>query len=278
MPANRHDQYPVPERVGRALVVYLGGITFRRYPADPRFGTRNYYTPGPGDRQKGYESYHREVWKRAHGTIPAGHHIHHRDGNPLNNRLENLECLPGADHLVRYHSEWEPERVSAQREWMEAVRSLAADWHASEEGLAWHRRHGKATWEGREPRTFRCDQCGAEFESRDGRPREHRFCSNKCKVAWRRATRADDETRVCAWCLCEFKVNRYLDARCCSKSCALYLLARGEGGVRGGPSASRAPRTCEWCGKSYRPNWGRQRACSRACGQRLRYRREAGGL
>lgn len=42
---------------------------------------------------------HREVWKDANGEIPEGHVIHHKDGDKSNNALENLECLPTAEHL-----------------------------------------------------------------------------------------------------------------------------------------------------------------------------------
>ena len=41
---------------------------------------------------------HRWVWEQAHGPIPEGHHIHHKDENPLNNQLDNLECLPAVHH------------------------------------------------------------------------------------------------------------------------------------------------------------------------------------
>lgn len=37
---------------------------------------------------------HRYVWEKAHGPIPAGHCIFHKDRNPANNALENLEILP----------------------------------------------------------------------------------------------------------------------------------------------------------------------------------------
>ena len=41
---------------------------------------------------------HRAVWEAAHGPIPAGHHIHHRNHDWRDNRLENLECLPAVAH------------------------------------------------------------------------------------------------------------------------------------------------------------------------------------
>lgn len=41
----------------------------------------------------------RLVWFVAHGEIPAGHHIHHKNGNITDNRIENLECIEGSTHI-----------------------------------------------------------------------------------------------------------------------------------------------------------------------------------
>src|SRR4051812_34878129 len=46
----------------------------------------------------GPASLHRAVWQSAHGAIPAGHEIHHKDGDPLNNDLANLECVNITEH------------------------------------------------------------------------------------------------------------------------------------------------------------------------------------
>jgi len=46
--------------------------------------------------------WHHVVWEQAHGQIPKGCVIHHKDGNPLNNDLANLECLTNAEH-TRHH-------------------------------------------------------------------------------------------------------------------------------------------------------------------------------
>jgi hypothetical protein len=36
---------------------------------------------------------HRQVWEDAHGPIPDGAHIHHIDGDPTNNGLDNLAVV-----------------------------------------------------------------------------------------------------------------------------------------------------------------------------------------
>lgn len=41
----------------------------------------------------------RYIWSRA-GPIPAGHEVHHVDGDPLNNRPSNLRLLSRADHTA----------------------------------------------------------------------------------------------------------------------------------------------------------------------------------
>ncbi len=41
----------------------------------------------------------RLVWFLAHGEIPRKHHVHHKNKNVLDNRLENLECVEGKSHI-----------------------------------------------------------------------------------------------------------------------------------------------------------------------------------
>jgi hypothetical protein len=41
---------------------------------------------------------HRLVWERAYGPIPDGCHIHHINGDPHDNRLENLKCVTRIEH------------------------------------------------------------------------------------------------------------------------------------------------------------------------------------
>jgi len=50
--------------------------------------------------KKGYEPEHRLVWEEAHGPIPKGYIIHHKNGKRDDNRLENLELV----HISKHHS------------------------------------------------------------------------------------------------------------------------------------------------------------------------------
>ncbi|WP_080458778.1 HNH endonuclease signature motif containing protein [Roseovarius sp. A-2] len=49
---------------------------------------------------------HRHVWECAHGPIPDGYQIHHRDGDRTNNKLWNLEALRPGDHRREHCGHW----------------------------------------------------------------------------------------------------------------------------------------------------------------------------
>lgn len=188
--------------------ITFNGVTYRRYPESPRLELRNYHLARGGKRL------HRAVWEHNNGPIPEGHHVHHKDGNTLNNDPENLECLSNLEHR-REH--WNDERAEWQRKHIASIRPLASAWHGSEAGLAWHSENGKRCWESREPTEATCQHCGDKYKTFSmGR---NRFCSNNCKSASRRASGADEVDRACVWCGNAFRVNKYSKQTSCSRSC-----------------------------------------------------------
>ena len=52
----------------------------------------------------------RHVWESNHGEIPDGMLIHHIDGNCLNDKIENLELMTRAEHLMVHKKEFEHKR------------------------------------------------------------------------------------------------------------------------------------------------------------------------
>lgn len=200
--------------------VEYNSVTFRRYPDSERRADREYYRPSGDHIQDGVEALHREVWKDANGVdeVPAGHAVHHIDGDTANNDPSNLKCLTHAEHM-RQHPD-----IGLTEEAIGKGIEAAKEWHKSEEGREWHRQHGKKVAEAVEGREKECDQCGEPFtdNSIEG---AGRFCSNACKAKARRERGDDDEERICEACRRPFTINKYSDTRSCSRRCAGALVS-----------------------------------------------------
>lgn len=48
---------------------------------------------------------HRKVWFEHNGEIPKGFVIHHKNGNKLDNRIENLEMCSRSEHMKEHYKE-----------------------------------------------------------------------------------------------------------------------------------------------------------------------------
>jgi hypothetical protein len=192
-------------------VVVWNGVQWRRYPNAKQRNRRRYY--------QGYLngvlcSLHRAKWEDANGPIPDSHEIHHRDGDPLNNELDNLELLTVAEHRKR-EGELGSFNTDAVHANLDRIRSLAAAWHATEEGKKWHSDNGKQAMVKRAMLDLVCSHCGAAFKSKQSFAK---LCSSKCREA-ARPPRNLVHTRTCEECKKEFSADRKT-ARFCSYSCS----------------------------------------------------------
>lgn len=52
-----------------------------------------------------HQSDHRRVWIEANGPIPHGYVIHHRNGDKLDNRLENLQMMTRREHRLHHQDD-----------------------------------------------------------------------------------------------------------------------------------------------------------------------------
>lgn len=159
---------------------------------------------------------HRWVWNSIHGAIPKECHIHHKDENKSNNSLENLELVTFAQHAKLHMS---IEKSQNSREWMDEIRPLTKEWHASGEGKAWHKYHALKNKFGKnDPRKVKCNQCLKEYETT--KLSRAFFCSNACKSKFRRHNGLDDIERECKCCKQKFTCNKYAKTIYCSRTCA----------------------------------------------------------
>lgn len=196
---------------GPREVVWFEGRAYRRYPQSERRDLRVYFTSQRG------QTLHRAIWESANGAIPDGHHIHHVDGDPLNNDLGNLEAVQASAHLAEHGRR--PERVAESRRNIAKAREAAKRWHASPEGRKWHAEHAKRVAEQRPVLSICCKVCGGWFESRQSNAT---MCSNKCRAKDRRDSGVDNEVRRCEWCRGMYSTNRFKESRFCSPECFTY--------------------------------------------------------
>lgn len=201
----------------RKEIIEWNGKRYRRYPDANQYSDRNYY--------KSYtdETYlHRDIWRRHHGEIPDGYQIHHVDGDPSNNDIENLELVDAKEH----QSQHARERIQAILEehgdlpWRDKLTRESRKWHRSEEGLEWHRKQGREVYQkrlaSRDPTV--CDICGTEFEDRTVSGHA-RLCSNACRSRYRREAELDATLFECQECGELFWGNLYAKRTHCGKSC-----------------------------------------------------------
>jgi hypothetical protein len=200
--------------------VWLDGIRYSRFPTSRNKNQRRYWMPPRGS---GKDALHREIWKKHRGAIPSGAHVHHRDGDPLNNDVENLACVTPKEHAALHAEEFS----DARRAQMDRARVFAAAWHRSPEGRQWHREHGRASWQEREAQTIVCSWCGREAERFFTTRATTRFCSRKCSRAAADAEGRYEQTANCPICAGTFRQNKY---RCkpetCSRKCGAELRRR----------------------------------------------------
>src|SRR3990167_3168520 len=143
----------------RETIVYRGK-NYHRYPESKRRQHRVYYwrhdkgSPFP---------LHRQIWIDTNGTIPKGMVIHHKDENPSNNTIENLELLSAGRHVSLHLNT--SERIAISRRTFVHAQLAARAWHASNEGKEWHKEHAKK--QGLKPKTYqrRCARCGKTFNA-----------------------------------------------------------------------------------------------------------------
>lgn len=190
------------------------------------YNGRRYYE------NKGYyfftERLHRRMWEDAYGPIPEDHHIHHKNGNSHDNRLENLECI----HKKKHHSM----HFSAMRQ-VEAMqrkesRDKANEWYRSEKGAKFLSGASKKGWEERKPIERICVICSAKFTTKNFNGTK--YCSQTCRS--RSQMLRAVSPKPCIICGAIFTPGDTKNlARTCSQKCKGALISLTKRGGRHDP-------------------------------------------
>ena len=158
---------------------------------------------------------HRYIWEYYNGEIPKGYDIHHKDHNKENNELNNLELLISKEHKKLHSKEMSEELKEKYRKNLEKnARLKAIEWHKSQEAKEFHKNLYKISLGNMEKQKFICEFCGEEYFAIP--KKTNRFCSNKCKTAWRRKSGLDDIKRNCVVCGKGFICNKYSKKQKCN--------------------------------------------------------------
>ena len=199
-------------------VVYKG-VTYKRNPGSDDWPKRVYYRAPRGS---GRSYLHRDVFADTYGAIPRGMHVHHKDHDPFNNNASNLALKTPKEHRQEHARKFDEARMEIFRR---TTLAAAAQWHGSEQGIAWHRKQGRRSWENRETTTFMCPECNAEHEGHfPGRETARRYCSSACRQRADRRTRKYWEAATCLICSIDFerpKGNGRPET--CSRACGAKL-------------------------------------------------------
>ena len=94
------------DKITQKAVQAVREKSWERFLNNPRMYTskRGYlmiYVP-----QRGDVKYHHYVWEqKTKKKVPAGMHLHHKDGNRFNNEFENLQLLTNSEHQKLHYEE-----------------------------------------------------------------------------------------------------------------------------------------------------------------------------
>jgi hypothetical protein len=160
--------------------------------------------------------FHRIIWENERGEIPEGFDVHHKDGNKLNNAIENLECISHSEHLSKHMK----------------GKKIPNSWYKTPAGKKYRSEKSIETWKNREVHTLKCLQCGKDFQAIQ--IDRAKYCDNKCEQRARRSRGDDNVERTCAICSKTFSINRYQKTLTCGSTCGSKYRTRFAIGKRHG--------------------------------------------
>lgn len=200
--------------------IFYNGRTYSKHKKQPY-----YYIGSKGNIYS--RCMHRQIYFDNYGEIPKGFDVHHKDGNPYNNSPENFELKTRSAHQRDHINEKLKANPGYLEKFQKAGIKIAPQWHKSSEGLKWHSENAKKNGFGSQhafnkfkDKEYHCQFCKNIYDKKTPRSK---FCSNKCKSAYRRSIKKDMEQRICEYCLNGFTAPKYSKIKTCSRVCAKTL-------------------------------------------------------
>ncbi len=170
-----------------------------------------------------YRLLHRQIWADAHGRIPEGKHIHHIDGNPLNNNISNLELADPVEHRRQHMVARlkDPEYAKKHKKAFDEARQRNIIWQQTAEGKEERRKSTLNAWVARKKdKECECSVCRKTFFSWD---KNTKYCSKSCRARSFREDPANQVTLACPVCGSSFTQYRHARAKTCSCKCGSIL-------------------------------------------------------
>lgn len=127
--------------------IVFEGVAYHRYPESKSSVNRAYFT---GSIDGETVRLHQKIYESHFGKVPAGFHVHHKDGNTLNNSIDNLELASEHDHHS-HHTIKSADKIYKGK---------------------------KAFWGKQQYREVVCLECGKNYQTRS--TRDAKFCSSNC--------------------------------------------------------------------------------------------------
>lgn len=174
---------------------------------------------------------HRVIWTDHNGDIPNGMRVHHKDHDPSNNDISNLELISQSEHNLMHARirMSDPVNLELQRSIGKKSMKIMQEWMKTDKAKKIMSENAKSSWIGRQRHTAKCQICGREFLTFF--PNKAKHCSKTCSNKYSRKTYRSGE-RHCIVCGKSFECCRYDLTLHCSRQCAVKTSARVRKGLQ----------------------------------------------
>lgn len=193
---------------------------------------------------------HRVIFQYYYGEIPTGYDVHHRDFNPANNDISNLQLLTKSQHANIHLGAGSPKEYICEycgKKFIATSQSPAR--FCSRNCLSSYHRQTKKI-----PHYQKvCPICKKEFVTTQ---KTQNYCSLKC---FGKTLAKPSMEKICAFCGKSFSTKKE-SAKYCSVKCVNES------------RKTKKPKTCPICGKSFVYRNKTEVYCSRSCASKARFK------